>query len=492
MKQICDIAVIGRDLASLVAALIASRWGRKTILIAEQGFPGGYEFSGYRFPVDPTPMSGFGPSQTFLKLFAELDLPLPERSRLERLDPAMQVLLPSCRLDLSSDRDALCFELTREFPSLKNELLTFFTCMQKTVELFDQWMKFNPLVRPSSLKEALKLLKLTPKLIRARMALRNLARLERSEPAIKRIFEAQKAVLSHWHLDGLQSLSSAYTFSLPWRGIYYPAGDPGSLVESMKKSFEDMGGTIITDCSVVRLRAHEGIEADMKVGDDTVKVLADRLIVSTKWENLPMILLGERKFQRLARRLRGVRNVRYPFTIHLGVHEVGLPEKLAPFAAVVSDVNRSVMEENLIFLHTSRSGDVEHAPAGRRAVAATFFLNESPLRLNNEELKIQVLAALDRLDAFLPFLRDNIEYMNIGKSTELARCHQEVINQKFQTASDPFFGLITLRNKTPAPNVFLTGGLLLAGLGYEGEIMAGVHSAYAALAKEGVDYDVDA
>jgi len=91
----------------IVDAMMCSRWGKRTILIAEQGLAADYEISGYRFSVDPTPLSGFGPSQTCLKLLAELDLPLPERSRLERLDPAMQVILPGCRLDLPADRGAV-------------------------------------------------------------------------------------------------------------------------------------------------------------------------------------------------------------------------------------------------------------------------------------------------------------------------------------------------------------------------------------------------
>ncbi len=486
MKQICDIAVIGRDMASLAAAMVCSRWGKRTILIAEQGLAADYEISGYRFTVDPTPLSGFGPSQTCLKLLAELDLPLPERSRLERLDPAMQVILPGCRLDLPADRNAVCEELQREFPLFQNEFRSFFSSMQDAVDLFDNWTKSNPMIRPSSFKEALRLLKLIPRLLNTKLALmRMMRRLEKKEPSAKRILEAQRAILSHLHDPGAKSLSSAYAFCLPWRGLYYPAGGRGHLLESMKKAFQDMGGKIISACSIVRIRTSGENEIDLKAGDDVEKVLADRLIVSTKWENLAMILLSERKFQRLGRRLRNARTVRYPFTIQMGVREAGLPEKLAPLVAFVSDEKKSVMDQNLLFLQVSRSGDLEFAPTGKRAIDVTFYLRESPLRLTNEELRGQILSELERLDAFLPFLRENIEYLDIEKSIELARCHQESINQKYRTKRNPFFGIMTLSNKTPAPRVFLTGGLLLAGLGYEGEIMAGVHSAQSALAGEG-------
>jgi len=358
--------------------------------------------------------------------------------------------------------------------------------MQDAVDLFDGWTKSNPLIRPSSFKEALRLLKLLPKLLHAKLALmRMMGRLEKKEPSAKRSLEAQGAILSHQYEPGVKSLSSAYALCLPWLGLYYAAGGRGHLLESMKRAFQGMGGTIISDCSSVRIRTSGENEIDLKAGDDVEKILADRMIVSTKWENLAMILLSERKFQRLGRRLRNSRTVRYPFTIQMGVGEAGLPEKLAPLVALVSDEKKSVMDQNLLFLQISRSGDLEFAPAGRRAIDATFYLHESPLRLTNDELRSQILSELDRLDAFLPFLRENIEYLDIEKSIELARRHQEVINQKYSTKPNPFFGIMTLPNKTPASRVFLTGGLLLAGLGYEGEIMAGVHSAQSALAGEG-------
>ncbi len=488
MKQICDIAVIGRDIASLVAAMLCARWGKRTILIAEQGFASDYEISGYRFSVDPTPMSGFGPSQTCLRLLAELDLPLPDRSRLQRLDPAMQVLLPGCRLDLPAGREALCDELQREFPLLGSEFRSFLSSMQDAVDLFDDWVKANPWIRPSSCKEALRLLRLIPKLVKTKLALMRMtgSRLEKKEPAVKRILEAQRFILSHLHDEGLKSLSSAYAFCLPWRGLYYAAGGRGSLLEPMRKAFQDMGGKIINDGSIVRIRTAAGEnEIDLKAGDDVDKILADRMIVSTKWENLAMILLTERKFQRLGRRLRNIRVVRFPFTVQMGVREVGLPERLAPLVAVVSDEKKSVTDRNLLFLQVSRPGDLESAPAGKRAVEVTLFLHESPLRLTNEELRRQIFSELDRLDSFLPFLRENIDYLDIDKSIELARRHQEAINMKYQTKSKPFWGITALGNRTPAPRVFLTGGLLLAGLGYEGEIMAGIQSAQSALAGEG-------
>ncbi len=77
-----DAIVIGRDLSSLIAALASARSGRRTILVNEGKFETEHREAGYTFPIDPTPISGFGTDQTVSRLIKELQLtsdaiPLP-------------------------------------------------------------------------------------------------------------------------------------------------------------------------------------------------------------------------------------------------------------------------------------------------------------------------------------------------------------------------------------------------------------------------------
>ena len=83
-----DVIVIGSDLSSLIAALLASRYGRKVLLLAESGLDDGLARSGYTFNVDPFPWSGFGVGQVFSRLLSEVNIPLPETSRVSPLNPA--------------------------------------------------------------------------------------------------------------------------------------------------------------------------------------------------------------------------------------------------------------------------------------------------------------------------------------------------------------------------------------------------------------------
>ncbi|MBU2227665.1 MAG: hypothetical protein KJ936_08365, partial [Proteobacteria bacterium] len=167
-----------------------------------------------------------------------------------------------------------------------------------------------------------------------------------------------------------------------------------------------------------------------------------------------------------------------PFCLHKGVHEKGIPERLAPYAVVVPDETRPVTDGNLVFLETSFPGETGRAPEGRRAVTATVFLKNSPLRLTDRELKEQATGVIDSLEGFLPFLRESIDYLHVEKSIALSRRCQEIVNQKYHTRKRPFFGISALRQETPRSKVFLTGGMLLAGQGFEGEIRSGINAAF--------------
>ena len=70
------LIVIGDDIASHVAAAVASSNGVYTTLLSESGI--GEEIclnSDLVFNVDPTPMTGFGANQTGSSLLDKIDIP---------------------------------------------------------------------------------------------------------------------------------------------------------------------------------------------------------------------------------------------------------------------------------------------------------------------------------------------------------------------------------------------------------------------------------
>jgi phytoene dehydrogenase-like protein len=219
---------------------------------------------------------------------------------------------------------------------------------------------------------------------------------------------------------------------------------------------------------------------DLECGGASLTLRGRRLIVSAQWEKLELLLPGRRILPRPNRRFASIRPAAYPFCLHMGVHEGGLPESMASCVVVLRDGTGPVTNRDLVFLQTSLPGENDRAPAGRRAVSATVYLADSPLRLSDQELKDAAAKIIDSLEEFLPFLRDSIDYLRVDQSIFLSRRYQETASRKYRARRRPFFGMSTLSPQTRLSNVLLTGGILRAGLGFEGEIIAGMDAAFRA------------
>jgi len=87
---------------------------------------------------------------------------------------------------------------------------------------------------------------------------------------------------------------------------------------------------------------------------------------------------------------------------------------------------------------------------------------------------------LENLGSFLPFLKENLDFMNLDKSIEISSTCHKTINHKYMM-KNPAIGMSFLSGRTPLKNVFLTGGMLMPGLGFEGEIMSGTNAARLAI-----------
>jgi phytoene dehydrogenase-like protein len=299
--------------------------------------------------------------------------------------------------------------------------------------------------------------------------------------AFRRVVEAQLKYLSHLEMDGESfPLSAAYLLSLPLRGLFYPRGGMITWMSRLRRAFTEHGGVLMEGCSVIRLETEPEVIVDLECEGSSSTLRGTKLIASAQWEKLELLLSGRKVLFGPDRRFASVRPVAYPFCLHMGVHEEGLPENMASYVVVVRDGTGSVTNSDLVFLQMSLPGETDCAPEGRRAISATVYLADSPLRLNDQELKDAAMGIIDSLEEFLPFLLDNIDHLRVDQSIFLSRRYQELVNRKYRTRRRPFFGMSTLFPQTRIPNVLLTGGILRAGLGFEGEIIAGMDAVFRA------------
>jgi phytoene dehydrogenase-like protein len=477
-----DVIVIGSDLSSLIAALLSARYGRKTLLLDECGLGECLTVSDYTFNIDPLPWSGFGNGQMFTKLLSELNIPLPDPAKISPLNPAFQVILPEHRIDCYIDREALIQDISREYPEEGKQIQNLYHSITKVCDTLDKSIRESLESADASLKDRMQNWLDIPFFMgdiwRLSQKLRGLAKL----PSMGSMFDSELTLFSNQHVNHDKPLSSAYLLSLPWRGLYYLFGGKHLLIGQLRKRYEELRGESLADCTITAIRAGAKIEVDIKPKGKPISVVGHELVISAKSPALPVLLAGDKKLSKLARRFRKFESALYPFTLHMGVDNRGLPDRMSEYVIVVPDHNHDGTVETgpFLFLESSVVDDTGLAPRGKRTLTATAFLSRSPRDLDDGELKIVGENMMMALESFLPFLRESLAFMDIGRSIEVSRQYQQIVNPRYRFSGRLLPGLTTLPIKSPLRNVLLTGGITFAGLGFEGEVLSGMKAGYLA------------
>lgn len=474
-----DTLIIGRDLSSLVSAVTAVRQGQKTALIVEGDTETAHREEGYLFPVDPRPFSGLADGQLVSGFFKTPLSPMADKPEPSPMNPSFQVILPGHRIELFQDQEQRIDEMIREFPGQRREITSFYRAVAKAAHLVDRRIAEETAGGPGGVKRFLGRFLRFPSEFAAHSALL----LPQGEKAngFGRVIQAQLKFLSHLTMEEERlPLCAAYLLSLPSRGLYYPKGGMNAFLSRLRGAFTDCGGILLEGCSVIRIQTKPQILVDLDAAGSSSTLRGRKLIVSAQWEKRDLLLPVRKRYFRWYRGLDSIAPTGYPFYLHMGVRSEGLPEKMAAYAVVVRDGEGPVKDRDLVFLETSLPGDTDRAPEGHRALTATVFLADSPLRLDDQELKEVAMNIIHALENFLPFLRESIDYLHVDKSIATSRECQELATRKYSVTKQPFWGLKTRSPATRIPNVLLTGSLLRAGLGFEGEIIAGIDAALTA------------
>lgn len=471
-----DVAVIGNDLSALVAALTAARRGLKTALIREGSHPCLHTPAGYSFPLDPFPPIGFRPGQTIDRFLKEVDLDMPNLlPAAGQSGPTLQLILPKNRLDISTDADQLAEELGREFPRLGKNRKNLYRVANRGNHLIDGLIERISLNSPLLDRgfTAFNWKMFTALSWKAQSyALGNLIRHEKS---IQTLVHSLGLISSYLNIKSATDLASAYALALPFRIGSGQSPGRGVFLSMLQDIFSSCG-RLFDSSSVMRIKFLNEITIDLSHSDSIEVLKARRLIVSAKWEKFNL-LLGQGPFSAPAKPFKVMQPRLFPFTIHMGILEQAVPDQIAPYVIVNNGNKKNSSWEDVLFLEISRAGDLSRAPQGRLALSVTLFASDPPWRMMTEELKETAAHLFSSLKSFLPFLQPNIEYLDLDESISIAKKYQEMISYRYDIRRLSLTGFGIQPHTTTQPNIFLTGGMLWAGLGYEGEVLSGMLAA---------------
>ena len=468
-----DTIVLGNDPGSLVAALTLANRGGKTLLVTNDALQC-YQESGYTFDIDPFPWSGFNRGHVFRQFVSHLGIPQEELP----LNPMLQIIFRKHRVALRGTVEWDIKEVTREFPDDASEIARFYKSLAKCGSFVSHLVETGLHLRPSTLKARAGQLCHMPSIaLRKRTFASRLATMQRLS-SIEKMLQAQLLLLSHLDPHAMSPLASARTLCDAMQGLTYYRDGKHALMQKLKKKFEADGG-VIERQPISTVEIDRVIKINIKTDgtkDGVPTIYGKNMIVSTGDEKFGPLLEEIKGFSPLRRRFVKVQPSLYPFTLYMGVNDRCIPEQMGPYVAVISDEAESIEEGNLLFLAASEPNDTHRAPDGKRAVSVTSFLSTHPSSITPDVLKKTAEDMLRNLGMFLPFVGENIDFFDLEQSITLSKERCGIAGARYRAKSHRM-GLSLFDNRTPLRNVFLTGGLIIPGLGFEGEIVSGLNAA---------------
>jgi phytoene dehydrogenase-like protein len=472
-----DTIVLGNDLGSLVAAVTLANQGRKTLLVADDT-PHCYSESGYTFDIDPLPWSGFTRGNVFKQFLSHLGIP----QEAPPLNPPLQIIFRRHRLELCGTTERDTKEIQREFPDKYPEMLNFYTSLAKSSSFASSLIEKGLHLRPETMKDYFRLFLNTPFVALRKRPFASHIKMIRQMPSLGTMLDIQLLLLSHLDPRDINPISLARALTVALQGVSYYREGKHLLIARLKKKFEGDGGDI-EEHPVSTLDMERVIKINVESNDTVPTIYGRNIVISTYYDQFIPLLERSRELTSLRKRYGRIRRTLHPFTLHLGIYGRCIPEQMGTYVAVVPDETKTLEDGNLLFLETSEPGNTSRAPEGKRTLSITTFLKNPPSESADDLLKKTAEDMVKSLRFFLPFLEENIDFINLEKSIDISKNYRTIVGPRYDVKNS-LLGISLLSNKTSMKNVFLTGDILLPGLGFEGEIISGMNAARLATGRD--------
>jgi phytoene dehydrogenase-like protein len=472
-----DTIVIGNDISSLIAAVTTSMSGKRTVLLREGAVHSVYSTAGYTFNIDPFPWTGFGPNGVSRRFMTAVDSASSEEDFMYSSEPSLQFVCPEHRIDFTTREHTLA-EFKREFPGDTAAIEALYEILEHRRDFLSQKLMDGTGRQLRSVSDGVRFLLHLPSLIWHRRSLSRRLTPFQHHRSLQGMIDAATLLFSNLTVSRATPFVRAYALTSFFDRQFCVAGEKHRMVDRLNKIFSDSGGTLMERCTIFRLEVKDTvIMIDIEVNGENCTIGGRDIIVSEKWEKMRSILCADTRFSRLGKRCDAFGAALHPFTIHVGINDSGIPEKMSSYVILLSEDTDTLANGDLLFIELSFPTEMSMAPRGKRAVCISAFLDESPRRLSSAILKEIAQDMLMRMERAFPFFRDNIDHLDIERSIDISRQYQEVVCRRHSPPRPGILGVSPFPSTTAAANVFITGGMTLAGLGFVGEVLSGIEAA---------------
>jgi phytoene dehydrogenase-like protein len=481
-----DLVVLGDDLAALVCATLCARRGLRTLVLGDDR-PARYTLGPHKLPVEPASwptIAGSGGERVLRELHAELAL----RRKLREPKIAAQLVAPDLRIDLGGDR--LAPELEREIGAASPDWLGRWDRASEIAHLLDP-------------------------VLAGEHAFPGIGFFEKRELA--KLIEHAAGSAAAWWADAERDPHGALWHQLAAVALRHPSpspiaiaraidswrigpaalrGDGDAIRELLAEKLTTAGGEIRAGTlSELGVSWGKLTSITLSNGDE---IGAGQVVASRSPLELAE-LLGKKAPKRLAELAETQALVGYRYTLNIVLDEAGLPEHMAPTAAVITATDRAPVGDAAFSIHLGETDD------GGRVVAsvAAILASDGPLAPERIPAALAALRASlwQRLGEVMPFFERHlvlahspfeatVPHVPGGRGSYDVPRHLPLAMVPIwrgQLAGTADTG--GLPYTTGVKNLTLTGDQVLTCLGVEGAVVSGWSAAKVACAIAGKKKD---
>lgn len=379
-----DVAVIAEGFNGLIAAYELSKTDVSVVLIDR--YKPSLSIDGYVFNQYPQ------------HLFSDAEIPDLFRQLHGVFEtytnPAYQVILPDRRIDICADGKKMIAEINRRFNGNAPGFAAYLSGEQALEDLLHTRRQEVTAV-PGVFRKSVAGIRNHVRVLREQKRMyRNLAGLM-DDPIPSLVFRAIVRYLFPWSNGGTPLYDMRFA-PVVLRKRFYPMGGRDSVKNAILQELVRRNVNILQDAEISRIEERKYFTVSID-HDQTVRA---RTLVADP--------LYERTFSLLPRDVYSkVRKKFYVDNIFAGVHRSCLPEIFNRInsAVLVSDYDRPLTNDNLIFLDANPISDIKRTKDEMAALTMATLIHENSIpRISS--LRNAVLA---KVKTFMPFFDDFVE-----------------------------------------------------------------------------------